>query len=366
MHKYLNLYFDFDKIDNFIQINLILPKMKNILIALVMILISAKTNGQTGILFVNDNEEIPGNTTTVLSAFDDTGYIYDVFDAVAEQRSPDFSELLPYQLVIWYTGTDGVDRWLWNGENEDNVNLMAWLNEGGYFWVMGNDFLVDRYGTPTTFQEGEFVYDYLGIETYFAQSYGDDGGIGVSQLDLVQGQSITSLDPVQWSFPTLWWADACLPVEGGQPVYRMGPESYVFNDYYTAIFYEAPTHKALSFCFDPSLMDTDQNRIQLFSDVMAFFENLVGVDEKDTDILTDQLKMYPNPVVSGSPVKIFHKPENLHSQKVSVFDAMGNEIVSTGVSQNGDEIIIQTNNLKPGVYIVKCGEVSGRFVIIDG
>jgi hypothetical protein len=330
------------------------------------LLVCASIFGQISIMFVDDNAINPENTEVVLSALDDAGVVYEKFDAVGQMRSPNYNEMEPYDMVIWYTGTDGVGRYLWNGDDTDNIDLMLYLQEGGWLWLMGLDFLYDRYATPETFAEGDFLYDFLGLETYFGQSYADDGNQGLPQLDLAAGSPITSISPLLWIFATLWYADACVPRAEAQPVYQMGPESYPLSDYYTAIFYNAPTHKALSFYFDPSLMDTDQNRIQLFLDVMAFFDNLVGVDDQDADVLINQLKIYPNPVVAGSPVKIFHKPATLHSQKVSVFDAMGNEIVSTGVSQNGDKIIVQTKNLKPGIYIVKCGEVSGRFVIIDG
>ncbi|RMG72625.1 MAG: hypothetical protein D6722_05140 [Bacteroidetes bacterium] len=55
-----------------------------------------------------------------------------------------------YDLVIWQTGADGNDLWLWNGRDEDNGNLKAYLNGGGRLWLIGTDLLYDRYDGART------------------------------------------------------------------------------------------------------------------------------------------------------------------------------------------------------------------------
>lgn len=222
--------------------------MKKVFFILILWLLTFAGRAQQNIniLFVNDNAVFAPNTDTMLYALQHTGFTFDVFDAVIQGRSSEYQELKDYDLVLWYTSTDGVGLYFWNGTDESNPHIIEYLNNGGKLVVMGNDFLYDRFVTPTTFTPGDFVYDYLGTLVYYAQSYGDDGGQGVPQLDLVEPQSITTLNPVQWIYPTLWWVDACLPLPGAQPVYQMGPTSYALSDYYSSIYYHPGNFATLS------------------------------------------------------------------------------------------------------------------------
>ena len=52
------------------------------------------------ILFVNDNAVFAPNTDTMLYALQHTGFAFDVFDAVAQGRSPEYDELKDYDLVL--------------------------------------------------------------------------------------------------------------------------------------------------------------------------------------------------------------------------------------------------------------------------
>jgi hypothetical protein len=81
--------------------------------------------------------------------------------------------LSKFDLVIWQTSNDGTQLSLWNKNDPENSHLKAYLNQGGKLWIGGLDFLFDKYGAaPKTFSEGEFAYEYLGLNSYDVQTYG--------------------------------------------------------------------------------------------------------------------------------------------------------------------------------------------------
>ncbi|MBK9291271.1 MAG: hypothetical protein IPM52_06570 [Bacteroidetes bacterium] len=311
------------------------------------------------ILYVNDNAAFAPNTETLIAALQQTGYSFAIFDAVAQQRSPEFNELKDYDLVLWHTSTDGVGLYFWNGNDQDNPHIMAYLNNGGNLVVMGNDFLYDRYFTPTTFAAGDFVHDYLGTMVYHAQSYGDDGGQGVPQLDLVPGHNITSLNPVTWIFSTLWWADACLPVPGAVPVYKMGPASYPLSNYYASIFYQGSNFATLSMFFDPALIDTDANRTALMGDVINYFQNLVGLrQQKANDKI---LKVFPSP---ANQYVQFVLPDD-QATRLIITDASGKQRGNLPVAIGDQVLRLDVSSFGPGIYQISTypGNHSQRFII---
>jgi hypothetical protein len=320
-------------------------------------------SAQNSILFVNDNAINPDNTVIIQNALDQTMFGYEVFDAVSENRAPNFSEMAPYSLVIWYTGTDGVARFFWNANDTDNTDLMFYLAEGGSLWVMGNDFLFDRYGSSYDFSAGEFVYDYLGIDNYFGQSYVDDGGLGVPQLDLVAGQTVSTLDPILWSFATLWYADACIPLANAQSIYNMGPDSYVLSGYSSAVLYNTPTHNTLSFFFDPALMDTDENRETLFTDVIDYFLLLNGTENQE---IPTQFSVYPNPVVQGEAAWLQINKNEFIGENIRIYDASGRLMFSQEITNaKTTKINLPANDMLPGVYfIISETGMTAKFLVL--
>ncbi|MHC1708043.1 MAG: T9SS type A sorting domain-containing protein [Bacteroidales bacterium] len=245
------------------------------------------------VLFVNDNGINPANTDTLLSALNTLNMPYDIFDARDSMRSPDYPEIMNYNLIIWYCSSDGVGNYFWEGNDVDNFALIQWLNDGGMLWVIGTDILYDRYTTPTQFSTGDFVYDYLGIEEYHAQSYGDDGGTGVAQLDPVNPE--IDFLPLHWSFSTAWWVDALVPVSTSIPVYKMGPEGYIFDNYLSGLakYRGLPfPYITLTYAFDPAIIDNKENRIALIANS---FDLLLLVMEVKENLEPGKSVIYPNP-----------------------------------------------------------------------
>ena len=204
------------------------------------------------ILLVND-DNMYLTIEPVKAAMTTAGYDYDYFDAGADNVSPSLEVLSNYELVVWYTGKDYSNLYLWNGTNTENEALKTYLDNGGMLWLQGRAFLYAMYSTPHTFVEGDFAYDYLGVKTYFAQSKSDDGNLGVSQLDLVAGNGIATTDPIIGKYSTIWYADACELTDNAQGVYKLGPTDYVLSDYYTCYYNEVTdAQKVLTYAFETS------------------------------------------------------------------------------------------------------------------
>ncbi len=247
------------------------------------------------IMLVNDSKDQFGNVDTLLGAISDAGYTADLFDATDLLRSPTDDEMLAYELVIWYTSTDGVELNFWLQQDIDNGFLRSYLeNSRSRLWVIGNDFLYDKYGAaPVMFEAGSFVHDHLGIGRYVAQSYGDDGGLGVPYL--LRERPEGGDDTLRWQFSTLWWADALEPVPGATTIYRMGGDpGYPLRDLPAGILYEHPVYgsKALTCAFDLSLLQTPALRrdaIGLAVDLLRFASSV----EPDRPAL--HIDCFPNP-----------------------------------------------------------------------
>lgn len=310
---------------------------------------SVMSKAQFKVLFVNDNSLFASNTDTVLYALENTGYTIDVFNALDSLRSPTATEMNQYNLVIWYCSTDGVGNYFWNGDDSDNAELSAYLETGGMLWVMGTDFLYDRYSAPHTFIPGDFVYDYLGTLEYHAQSYGDDGGLGVEQLDL-SSIGYTSLQTIHWTFPTAWWVDACAPLPSATSIYTMGPSGYVFENFSSAIWYSGSGHTVLSFFFDPALIDTYANREILFEEILSHFQLFAGLENEVKK--SEKIVIYPNPATDVVHVSILNNMNN-EPVDISISDLTGRCLLAGKATTFNNEFILETLNIPPGAYILR-------------
>ena len=231
------------------------------------------------ILLVNDNGYKPDRVQVIEQAITDAGYTYTLYDAPTEGKSPSLAFMKPFDVVIWYTGNDGAGTYLWNGDDTDNDSIKAYIDNGGMFWLQGLDFLYDRYKTTdTTFQAGDFVWDYLGIKEYYGQSHKDDGTYsdGVPELDTVGGNGIFSLNPVKWAYSTMHFVDALLPTSTAKAVYRMGPKDYDLSAYFAGIYNEKGNGKALTFTFETARLDSASHTAELFKEGLDYFNQFAA------------------------------------------------------------------------------------------
>jgi hypothetical protein len=331
--------------------------MKRIFTSLSFLLFINLLYGQLNlnVLFVIDNKVNTANTNAVLANLAAIGYTPEVFNAVDSARSPRLQEMAPYNFIIWYCSSDGVGLYLWNGTDTDNTDLMAWLEAqpGRALWLMGTDILYDRWMAPTVFSHGDFVYDYLGLQEYHAQAYGDDGGQGVPQLDLSTIRPQFTFTPVVWQFTTAWWVDACLPTPEAETIYQMGPAAYQFADYYSGILKLGPNGEPrLSYFFDPALMDSDEHMQLLLNDGFHFIEGIITGLPKAP--MHQRLNLSPNPATDKVNVALSDRQDILH---MNLYDSKGQLVLQVP----GYQPQLSISNLSNGLYLLIVETPTERF-----
>ena len=317
------------------------------------------------ILLVNDN----GNSMDRYLVLDTTllnlGYDYDIYNTVVTGDYPSLETLTNYNLVIWYTGNDGLDLYLWDtGDTTNykfNESLIDYVDLGGYVWLQGLDFLYDIVGSaPDSFNEGQFIYDYMGIEEYYAQSYADDGGEGLPQMDVVPNNGVCTLSPVQWTYSTLWYADAIAVAPETNTIYSMGPDNYVFADYYTAFDKWINAGCVMTFTIETARIDTRENTEELFYEVIEYFRLYTDV-ENNVANENFNMSVYPNPATN----KIILHPNGdikTTSGLFEMYDINGRKVISQQINFATDTEI-SLSELNQGFYIYS---LTGSDRIITG
>jgi len=259
-----------------------------ILITFTLILLSAQTFAALSILVVNDNGYATDRVEVIKTAISNSDFTYTFFDTSVEGTAPSLSLMSGFDLVIWYTGNDSAGLYFWNGSETDNEDIKSYVDQGGMLWVQGLDFLFDRYpDVPTDFVAGDFVYDYLGISQYFAQSHIDDGfySDGVAQLDVVAGNGIFEMNPLLWQYDFMWYVDAVLPTTTASGLYTMGPSGYDFDSYFSVIYNEVGDGKVLSCTFETARFDSQESCDSFIGEGLAYFEQFSsGTGVAVTDI----------------------------------------------------------------------------------
>lgn len=230
--------------------------MQKLLYILLFMAATSPSFGQFRILFVDDSGDSFGNAELLAAALDSLDYDFDYFDANGSAVSPTLAFMNEYDLVIWYTSTWGVGLQLWNGNDEDNGELIQYLSQpDANFWLIGLDYFYDRYGSaPINFQTGDFPYEFLGISRYDVQSYADDGNFGVPVVTPSPGQPISGLTDINWQFSTLWYADGVEIRPESRDIYLFGDNSYALAGKTTGVWYHpAGGARTLTYGFDLSL-----------------------------------------------------------------------------------------------------------------
>lgn len=327
---------------------------------------SLGVNGQFSVLLVNDNANGIDRYLEIDTTLSNLNIDHDIYNTVETGLYPDLSIISLYEVVIWYTGNDGVDLKLWDVSNPDdylfNEPLVQYLDNGGIVWLQGLDFFYDIYGSaPDYFTPGQFIYDYMGVASYYAQSYSDDGGEGLPLLDVVPGNELCTFSPIEWVYSTLWYADALELTATAQPIYRMGPQGYVFENYYSGIYNVFGDSKIFSLAVETSRIDTEEHTDTLFSQVLNYFESITGGDILVTDITVSGEGNVALIDVNGGTLQMLAEvlPEN--ATNPSVFWSVINETGIAAIDQAG---LLQASgtSIGNGTVWVKAEAVDGSGV----
>ncbi|MCK4329368.1 hypothetical protein KAX02_05950, partial [candidate division WOR-3 bacterium] len=155
-----------------------------------------------GILLVDETWDGPGNpgnpTDEMVDAFYTnlfSGMEFDEWD-VASQGILELSTIGRYSLVVWYA-----DHFVQPLASEFVHSLAQYLEAGGKLWFVGWRPVLDIVGSgsyPYTFEEGDFLFDYLECDTaYESFSYEFIGASGLSGYPDIEVDS--SKIPSSWN-----------------------------------------------------------------------------------------------------------------------------------------------------------------------
>lgn len=306
-------------------------------ILLLLVLFVLSLSAQMKVLFVDDSADEFGNAELIASAIGGLGYEYDYYNAVDSADSPSDLVMKNYDLVIWSTSTLGNGLQFWNGSDEDNAKVKAYLDGGGKLWLTGNDFLFDKYGPPPyTFAKGEFMYDYAGIKSYDAQSYGSDGSIGLPSAIPAPGARIEGLDTLTWVFSTLWWADAVTPLDSAKTLYLMeGETGYPLKGKVCGTLNSNDTFEVMTYFFDLSLISNFEQLKGAMEPVLEYFSGPVS-SLSHTKPFNHELLVYPSPASSGQQVNLkFGNATEDGNHVLRLLDGNGRVILQKPVNFSG-------------------------------
>lgn len=318
-------------------------------------------NPEFEVLLVNDNANGTDRYLVLDTTLLNLGYSYDIHNTVTTSTAPSFAQMSAYDLVIWYTGNDGVNLHLWDVSDTNNYkfneDLINYINHNGNVWVQGLDFMFDIVGgAPDAFSAGQFIYDYMGISNYAAQSKTDDNDLGVPQLDVVPNNGISEFTPIQWVYETMWYVDGFEISNDAKGMYKMGPNGYVLDDYYSGLYLKKPGRGyVITWAFETARIDTRENTEEIFDEVLSFVKENSGTGIQEWDNATASIDaIFPNPATDIATIN--YQLQNAAQVSLEVYDITGRIIHSQSFgkqTQGQHQMSIDKNqmNLENGIYL---------------
>jgi len=317
------------------------------------------------VLLVNDNAYGVDRYLEIDTSLSNSGHDYRIYNMNTVSEVPSVEFLSNFDVVIWYTGNDGADLYLWDTSDTSNYKfnspLIEYLDLGGCVWVQGLDFFYDVYGGTydlvseeiKSFEAGSFVYDYMGIKTYVAQSHADDAVTdGTPQLDITEENTMTYLDPVLWEYTTMWYVDALAITESATPLYYLGDMTYDFSLYYAAVYNKKDNGTVITYTFETARLDSEASTDALIDEMLDYLKvNLDGISTiRQTRELVDSY-LYPNPAKSLVNIEV----KNMASQTIdfALYDLQGRQLINSQINTADGFIKYDVSHLSPGAYIYK-------------
>jgi hypothetical protein len=332
--------------------------MKTLLIISVFLVASAKLSAQS-ILLINDNNNITQNTDTFLLAMQNSNFAnYTYYNLVDSAGMPSVNYLSNFDILIYYASTDGFGLGLWDNGQSGNNAIKSFLIDGGRAWFIGSDILyAGTYSVPSTFAPTSFPYLYMGLTSYDSQSYGDDGGIGVSEIFRKTAAPGSFPASLQWTLGSLWWVDGVTSRPGAIELYEMGPSSYPLYEAVCMTHYYDFETNALSSFFDPALiLGSTTDRIDFINASLDYLWSFdLGIHSQAQE--STPIKLYPT--VSDTEITV----ELLSDLEIpyEIYASSG-VLVASGVL-NAPVNVVDVKNFSSGVYFIKAENSVEKFIV---
>ena len=151
----------------------------------------------------------------------------------------------------------------------------------------------------------------------------------------------------------------------------MGPQGYVYDNYYAGVYNIHGISKLLTFTVETARIDTPENTEELFYEVLEYFHSIVGTDENSmSDIQVYQ--NYPNPASDFTTFS--YELQESSDVELSVYDIFGKVVFNRkfGTQAKGThkyELSVKDLGLSSGYYIytvrINSTFVTNKMIIIN-
>jgi hypothetical protein len=247
-----------------------------------------------------------------------------------------------------------------NTMTEDDVNaLTLFLENGGKLFVAGRDIAYEAYASNKAFMQ-LFLADYL------AAYYISDGGtnssipVGKNNADTLVVPNLTFASGTLSPQNLARWSDRLeLNVDATNAVpilfYRNNPDSVAaIINYEPVIDWKTFYAGFMLEAFGPGAA----TRATLYSAVNKWFDGVITSNQLKESIAMLQTSVFPNPASSKLHVKF---AAGLKAKPiVELLDIQGRKMSYNLSSDLENEMTLQINHLKPGMYLLKMMDNAGN------
>ena len=155
---------------------------------------SFMTAAPASILVVDDDDNKPDVQSYYTDTLDALDLPYDVWDTWNSDDEPEYTELLPYQVVIWFVGDEWEDPA--GPGRAAEAALESWLDLDNCLMINGQDYIWNR-------GVNDFVQTYLGVEDFESD---------VAQTNITgTGADFDDLGPYELDYLYFNFSDALTP-----------------------------------------------------------------------------------------------------------------------------------------------------------
>jgi hypothetical protein len=149
------------------------------------------------VLVVDDDDNDPDVRSFYTETLDTLGVLYDIWDTGNSDNEPTDLELNPYDVVIWFSGSE---YWGYAGPGSDGEEALgSWLDHGKCLFISSQDYYFDHGLTS-------FMQTYLGVAVV-------DGDVGSYSNILGSGSGFGGIGPYGLSYPFIAFPDVLNPDE---------------------------------------------------------------------------------------------------------------------------------------------------------